>query len=266
MRFDRQLQFVQFASPLKPRAGIAAGLIHAGVSKIDGRDNNGVHTQDLSTSEFAFFLSFGLKFGSRLSGGLSLQLFRTDLYEGLKPARSVGLDVGLAAAVTDALTLAFVLDDALARYDWDTGDLLGESGGSTRDYFPLRLRFGASYEIAGGQGRVVAEYESAVTKREYRVPVVGLAGTTPLESFEVTDRKMQRSRVRLGGEYAVSGPLSLRAGIDNLGSGSISGARPSAGFMVEVPIGKLRMRTEYAFVLEQHAVGTVHLLSLRFFL
>jgi hypothetical protein len=266
MRFDRQLQYVQFASPLRPRAGLAAGLIHAGVSNIDGRDNNGFHTEDLSTSEFAFFLSFGLRFGSRVSGGISLQLYRTDLYEGLKPARSVGIDVGLTAAVTEALTVALVLDDALARYDWDTGDLFGDSGGSTRDYFPLRLRLGASYAVENGRGRVVAEYESAVTRREYRTPVVLLAGGVPIESLEVAEKKIQNSRLRLGGEYAIAGPLSVRAGIDNLGTGSISGSRPSAGFMLEAPIGKLRTQAEYAFVLEAHAVGTIHLLSLKFFL
>src|SRR5690606_18269618 len=79
MRLDRQLQFVQLGAPLAPRAGVAVGLIHAGVSKIDGRDNSGFHTQNLSTNEFALFMAFGLRFDERIAGGIALQLFRTDL-------------------------------------------------------------------------------------------------------------------------------------------------------------------------------------------
>ncbi|HLT47969.1 MAG TPA: hypothetical protein VK002_12120, partial [Rubricoccaceae bacterium] len=41
MTFDRQLQHLQFAAPLRPRAGIAGGIVHAGVSEIDGRDGSG---------------------------------------------------------------------------------------------------------------------------------------------------------------------------------------------------------------------------------
>jgi hypothetical protein len=76
MRFDRQLQHLQFGTPLE-RAGIAAGLVHAGVSSIDGRDSNGFHTDDLSTDEFAFFLGFGLRLSERVSAGINLQLFRS---------------------------------------------------------------------------------------------------------------------------------------------------------------------------------------------
>ena len=41
MTLDRTLQFLEFATPLRPRAGVAGGLIHASVSNIDGRDGSG---------------------------------------------------------------------------------------------------------------------------------------------------------------------------------------------------------------------------------
>ncbi|MDX1740121.1 MAG: hypothetical protein R3178_02470, partial [Rhodothermales bacterium] len=146
MRFDRQLQHLQFGTPLE-RAGIAAGLIHAGVSSIDGRDLNGFHTDDLSTDEFAFFLGFGLRLSERVSAGNNLQLVRSDLLDGLSPATTIGLDLGVTAAVTDALSLGVVFDDLLAKYDWDTSGVLGTGGGSTTDRFPVRIRLGAAYEL-----------------------------------------------------------------------------------------------------------------------
>ena len=67
---DRQLQFIELRTPLKPLAGIAAGLIHAGVSKIDQRDLSGYHTGMLSTNEYAFFAAFGLRVGQFTSIGI----------------------------------------------------------------------------------------------------------------------------------------------------------------------------------------------------
>ena len=64
MRFDRSLQYLQFAAPLKPRAGITLGLVHAAVTDIDGRDNSGFPTSNFSTYAFALFMAFGLRLGS----------------------------------------------------------------------------------------------------------------------------------------------------------------------------------------------------------
>ena len=66
MTQDRQMQFVQLSTPLRPRAGLAVGLIHAGVRNIDGRDGSGYHTGTYSTDEYAFVLALACKcFGGR---------------------------------------------------------------------------------------------------------------------------------------------------------------------------------------------------------
>ncbi len=202
MRFDRGMQFLQFATPIQPSAGLAVGLIHAGVSHIDGRDASGYHTQMYSTDEFAFFLAFGTHLGQRLSVGVGLQLFRTDLLDEIEPVHSIGIDVGVMVDVTDRLRLAFVVDDLLARYSWDTSGLYGAEGGTTSDRFPLRLRVGASYGMLGDRLQLLAEYESRFSDLEYRVRSMQRIGSVP--GNLARGRFARRRRVRTLGDTGAS--------------------------------------------------------------
>ena len=263
LSLDRELQFLQFATPLRPRAGVAAGLIHAGVSAIDGRDVSGYHTEDLSTDEFAFFLAFGTRIGSRLTAGLGLQLFRADYFEGLKAVNSLGLDLGLTVQVTSALRLGLVADDLLARYSWDTSSLFGDAGKTTSDTFPFRLRLGGAYTLLEGRALVTAEYESSLSQAEARTRTVRLIGDTPREVVESETFRLQDNRLRVGGEYRLVDAFGLRMGLDQIGAESI---RPSAGFLIEQPIGGLVARASYAVRWEPYASSAMHFLTLRVFL
>lgn len=265
LSFDRELQFLQFSSPIEPSAGIAVGLIHAGVSNIDGRDNSGYHTRDYSTDEFAFFLAFGTRFSDRVAVGVGLQLFRTDMIDELQPVNSIGIDAGLTADVTEALRLGVAVDDLLARYSWDTSDLYGSAGTTTSDRFPVRVRIGASYRLMNGRAQVLAEYESRISDVEYRTRNVRLVGDQPSETVVAERATIHRSGLRVGGEYRLSDVLALRAGIDRIGS-AVAGTSPSAGFMVEQPVGPMTLRGEYAFLLEPFDTGAMHLITLRVFL
>ena len=265
LRFDRELQFLEFASPLRPRAGIAAGMIHAGVSKIDGRDNSGFHTEDYSVDEFAFFLAFGLKVSDKASGGIALQLFRSDLFNDLSPVNSIGIDFGLTYEVYKNTRLAFVAEDLLAEFSYDTAGLLGDGGKTTADPFPRRIRVGASHVVPKWAAALYAEYEISTTKREARTTDIQIIGGVPTEVIVSEDLSIVDSRLRLGGEYDLSPELSVRAGFDQLRS-DIGGLKPSAGFSVRYPIGNLQTAAEYAFVLEPYAVGTMHFLTLKIFL
>lgn len=265
LSLDRELQFLQFATPIEPSAGLAAGLIHAGVSNIDGRDHTGFHTRDYSTDEFAFFLAFGTSFSDRLSAGVGLQLFRSDLIDELEAVNSIGVDVGMTADVSDRLRLGLTVDDLLARYSWDTSDLYGSSGKSTSDRFPVRLRLGAAYLLLDGRLQLLAEYESRFSDLEYRVRIVQILGSAPVESDESRRATIHDGGLRLGAEYRMMDVLTVRGGLDRLGP-LISGTSPSAGFMIEQPVGPLGLRAEYAFVLEPYDTGAMHLITLRIFL
>ncbi len=76
LSFDRSLNFLNFTRKFdfysakdsvsefrKPRttAGLSVGIINSGIGNIDGRDNNGLPTGELSTSENQFFIGLANK-------------------------------------------------------------------------------------------------------------------------------------------------------------------------------------------------------------
>ncbi len=257
---DRSLQFLQAAAPLRPRAGIALGLVHAGVSGIDGRDNSGYHTSELSTSEFKFFLAFGSRIGRRLSAGVGLHLYRSDLYENLKPATSIGANVGLSARLSRRLRLGLAADDLLARYRWNTSSVYQGEGKNTTDAFPLRLRVGASYAaLAEGRLLLLAEYVSEATTGDYEEQGAALIGDAPTLVRNRRDVRLHRGRVRLGAEWKPVEALALRAGAGAFGEG----VRPSAGFRIAQPLGNLGAQVEYAFAPGPFGSAGLHFVTVR---
>ncbi len=177
MALDRELQSAQLATRMPPRAGIAVVLRHAGVRNIDGRDASGYHTQTYSTDEYTLLVAFGTQVSDRLTLGLGLQFFRADLFEGLRPVQSIGLDVGVLYRVSETLHLGLAVDDLLARYTWNSADLYGpQQGSTTSDRFPVRVRLGASWTAPAGRLRLLGEYEASFTSVEVRRRRVQLAG------------------------------------------------------------------------------------------
>jgi hypothetical protein len=266
LSFDRSLQFLQIASPLQQRAGIAIGFIHAAVSNIDGRDNSGFHTADLSVDEFAGFLAFGIRFGKNVTGGVGLQLFRSDLFNGLKPVTSVGIDIGLTIRISPTTSLGVVADDLLARYTWDTSSVNGSGGKSTTDNFPRRLKIGLMKSLRGERLRLVGEIESRATNVDIVSNRVDFLGDEPIVFTESRELTLRETRIRAGAEYVLVPQFVVRAGLEQLGQETLGGVRPSGGFMVEQVSGMLRMRLEYTFAVESRVSGTMHILSLQLFL
>ena len=265
LTFDRSLQFIQLSAPLQSKAGFSVGLIHAAVSNIDGRDNSGFHTRNLSVDEYAGFLAFGLRFSPKVSAGISLQMFSTDLFEGLTPARSVGLDIGLAYKVRPNWSVGLVADDLLARYSWDSSDL-GGSGRNITDSFPRRVRLGVSTSQLDQQLRVHAEIESLFSPARVLTRETRLFGDAPAETTDEKILTQQEFRVRFGAEFIPLAGFALRAGMEQLGSEVIDSVRPSVGFMIEQPVGSLQLRAEYGYAREAKAGGNMHLVSITLFL
>ncbi len=259
---DRSLQHLQFSFPLRPQAGLAAGLIHAGVSGIDGRDGNGYHTRELSTSEYLFFFAFGLKFGSKASAGLGLRLYRNDLYDDLEAANSLGLSFGLLLRPLKHVTLGVAVDDLLAKYDWDTSTAFGEDGRKTSDRFPTRFRGGLGWAVEPGRLVVLVEYESLVNPVERGLAEVVLIDGVPVSTERFERLNLHDGRLRAGLEWWPIEPVAVRAGIDRVGEGGIGDTTPSAGFALIQEIGQLGAQVDYAFTLEPYLLGTMHMVTL----
>lgn len=263
MTFDRQLQFLQFSSQMKPSAGISAGVIHGGVKNFDGRDGSGYHTENFSTDEYAFFLIFGTQLGKRTSAGLRFTYYRADLFEHVTPASSIGISGGIAIKASEKLSLGISADDLLSKYAWDTSKLYEDEGRGTTDELPKRFRVGAAYKMMQGKLLLTAETESHVASRELRseTPTVTNGVLNRITNSEIL--KIQDTFARFGGEYWLAEPFALRLGVDRFGKGGFGETLPSLGFSVKQKLGELRLRVDYAVKVEPFKTGTMHLLALR---
>jgi hypothetical protein len=259
---DRQLQTFQVGTPMRPRAGIAAGLVHAGVTGIDGRDESGNPTGTLRTDEFAVFTAFGLRLGERLSAGLGLQVFRAAWTDQTRAALTFGLDAGVAYRANERLTLGLALDDALAGYTFDSGGLYAEGGKLTTDRFPTRLRAGATYAVFGAT--LAGEFEAAFERRQGRETDILFEDGVPRERTAEPGYTFTGTLLRVGAERAVAPGVTVRAGVDGFGrSGMLAGARPAAGLSFERPAGGLLLRGDYGLVVEPYGTGLMHVAALR---
>ncbi len=265
MSMDRELQFLQFATPIQPSAGAALGLIHAGVTGIDGRDDSGYHTEDLSTDEFNLFLAFGNRFGERFSAGAALKLYQADYLDAVDPVITIGVDVGAHLQVTEQIHVGAVVSDLLANYSWDTSSAF-EGGRSTTDRFPVRVRLAGAYRFMDGKARVTAEYESRFTPLEQRTRVPATTGGSPTTTFQTESLLVHGGRVRLGGSYRVMDVLALRGGLSRIGVDDTVGLRPSAGLGVRERVGNLDVEAGYAVVIEPYTRDGMHLLTLQIYL
>lgn len=251
LTFNRSLNFLSFSKRfefgkkedangnVKPRsiAGISAGIINSGISKIDGRDSQGNKTEEYSTSENQFFVAVGNKFSDKFSLGIAFKFYYYKLFEGVA-SNGFGIDVGGLYSVNDAITVSLMLSDINSKYEWDTGELYGSSGTITKDKFPLLKKLGVSYKL-----------------------------TDPniLASIEIENSNAGTNYLRLGAEYNLIQDLYLRGGIDKFNlSNTGSPVRPSLGLSYFYNISSLRFGFEYAFVIEPYAVGDQHIVGLYF--
>lgn len=265
LAFDRDWQAVQVSAPLRPRAGIAGGLVRGAVTGIDGRDESGYSTGTFDTSELAFFVAFGTKFTESVSGGIGLRIYRSDLNEEIRPPTALGLGAGLAIRPTDRLALGFVAEDLFAQYNWNASAV---GGGTVSDRFPTRLRGGAAYLLGPEQGAgrlvVAAEVEGQIRSTETRRPGgIGTAGGFPTAETVETDLRVGEVLARVGAEYQIVDALGVRVGADRLFLGDPGEIRPSAGFSVSPSLGELDLRIDYAATLEPFGTALAQTATIR---
>lgn len=263
MAYDRQLQSLEFTTPLGPTAGVGVGLIHAGVGNIDGRNADGERTETLSTDEFAVSLSFGNRFLERVSVGVNLTLYQSDVIPDTSPTRGFGVDIGAAYRVTSRLKVAGSVNDLLAKYDWSTGSVGGQS---RSDRFPIRVLLGGSYEVLSDRLHVLAELESRYQPRDRTVEIVEDRSTGPRTVRRTENVVRQSFRGRMGVEYRPLDILSLRLGVDRVGIDGTDGLRPGAGFGLSQTIGELDLRVSYGVAMEPYVRTFINMGTIELFL
>ena len=239
LSLDRSLNFLNFTKRFdfysskdtaktnrEPRstAGFSIGVINSGVSNIDGRDNQGLKTGDLSTSENQFFIGVANRFSKKLSIGINAKLYYYKLYDEIS-STSVGVDLGVLYRVNEMFNVALMVSDINSKYEWNSGPVYGtENGIITEDKFPLLMKIGIGYQ-----------------NKEKGI-IVGI-------DYENSDAKS--NVLRLGIEYNLYENLYLRGGVDQFDlSNKDRPAKPVLGFSYFRNFGDIIIGVDYAFMIE----------------
>ncbi|MBI4535040.1 MAG: hypothetical protein HY708_02090 [Ignavibacteriae bacterium] len=235
LAFDRTLNFISYSQPVKPNAGISAGIINSGVSDIDGRDSDGEPTGPLRTSENQVFLAFSARLQSGFSVGINIKFYHHHLYTDVT-ATKVGLDFGALVPIGESLTLGATVRDINSEYKWDTSKLYGQRGTTTTDRFPLLYTVGAAYK---------------------------LPDTLGLVSFDIEASDQKTLIARVGIEYPLIKEITLRGGIDRIDlKEKGNGVRPTFGFTARTGFDAWSPAVHYAFIIEPFASSAMHIISL----
>jgi hypothetical protein len=231
----RYLNFASYTQPLPPSAGLSIGIINAGVREIDGRDADGFHTEDYSTTENQFFLAFANRILENISIGGAIKLYYARLFENFS-STTVGFDIGALIQMTNELTLGLCIQDLNSKYKWDSKPLYAQNGKTTEDRFPTLRRIAVGYNMLEGVLLFDIEYEN---------------------SSESTNL------FRFGTEYKLVEYFTIRGGMDRYETDDkASGAKPTFGFSVKNSFHGWTPELHYAFVVEPIAPQGLHLLSL----
>lgn len=250
LSFDRKLNFINFTKRFQfkssdtnsirkftPVAGLSAGIINAGVTKIDGRDNQGIKIGDLTTSENQFFLSFANRFSAKLAIGIAVKFYYYKLYEKIT-SNGLGVDLGLLYNINSNINISFMLSDLNSKYKWDTSPIYETSGNTSENKFPLLKKIGMSYRMDNPKLIASVEFENS---------------------------NAETNILRFGVEYNIYDQLYLRGGLDkwNL-SNSDFPARPSFGFSYFKNVDNLTFGIDYAFVIEPYSSSDQHIVGVNF--
>ena len=251
LSIDRSLNFLSFTRRFdfysskdtsvdrKPRttAGVSIGIINAGLSNIDGYDNNDLPTGELSTSENQFFIGLAARVSEKLSLGIAVKFFYYKLYEEVN-SNGLGFDVGALYRVSEYFNVSLVIADINSKYKWDTSPIYEQEGIISEDKFPNLRKIGVSY----------------------RNKELGILGAV---EFENNDAKS--NILRAGVEYNVYDQFYIRGGLDQFNLNNTDWPiKPALGFSYFQTLSNFVVGVDYAFQIEQYSSADRHIVSVNF--
>ncbi len=235
LSFDRRLNFLSYAQPLRGNAGISAGIINSGVTEIDGRDSDGEPTGMMQTSENQVFLGFGTQLRNGLAIGFTAKFLYHHLYTDVN-STTFGVDVGLLLPISESIVVGATGRDFISKYSWNTNKVYGERGSQIDDKFPQLYTVGASYKLPDSMG---------------------------IAAIDVEFSNQSTMMLKVGVEVPLIPELTVRAGMDRIDlKEKGNGVRPAFGFTARKSFDELTPAINYAFVLEPFASSGMHMISL----
>ena len=259
LTLDRKLNFIGVAKKIAMEqggAGISLSWINAGVTDIDGRDNDGNKIGEFSTFENQFYLGTGFLLDKNLALGLGFKLYYAKLFDDIT-TNSIAFDIGAIYKAMPDLAFGVTIRDISAKYKWETIDIYGSNGKSTTDKFPTLLNFGASYLLPKNLGVASLEFETMFVPE----PGEQTSETTP-------DYKKRYYYLKAGAEIKLTEQLKIRAGLDRIGlneedfGGSL---KPGIGVGFRKILSKnILLGIDYSFQLEPYTKQPLQNLGINF--
>lgn len=191
---DRVYNYVGYAMPLPPTAGIGIGWFSTGVDDIQGRNFSGAKIGTYTTRQHTYMLAFGNQFSERVRAGVLLKIMRNDLDE--LQSTGVGIDLGVIVRVHPRAELAATVQHLNAKFSWNTEDVYSQ-GTTVVNRFPLLYRVGGKAQVLSSLN-IYGEYE----RSDKGAVVFRFAGEW---------KPMEIARVRVGTE---DGEIRLGAGLE----------------------------------------------------
>ncbi len=229
MTLDRRLSYITYCQPIRHEATISIGWTNAGVSDVVGRDRKGEITEEIKNYQNAIELFFGRKILDQLSGGIRIGYIQYNLAN--VSAYGVGFGFSAFGKPIQKLRLGAAVENLGMRYSWTSGDYWKKFdllGSSSKDEFPVTLRFGASYLLL-----------------EDRILVCS----------EIDKNGKQKEKIHLGIEGWILENLAGRAGYDK---GSLT-----LGMGLKQKMKSTILGFDYAFVSSRVDDDPDHLISLQ---
>lgn len=263
LQFDRVYQTAGIHLQLPPKAGLSLTLIRSGVKDIDSRSLSGYQLGNIDLSEYQLATAFGIRMSEKFYAGVGLKLNYANYHEDMEPATAFGMDFGFLYHISPSLNFGFAIQDLLAAYSWNSGDLYGlTQSRNVVNEFPTRFKFGLAYQKA--DFTVSTEYEIQSLKSEVTVsePFLDNSGTlgsiTGLETINTNN-----TLFRIGGVWNAHERFSLRGGYQITELGVSESNTLSAGFSVHLPFDTFAPSIDYAFATEPYGVSNMHVFALR---
>ncbi len=256
LNLDRRLNFISFAKKFslqqgKQAAGISLSWLNAGVSDIDGRDNDTRQIGMLSTYENQFMLGTSFLLSEQLAIGAGFKLYYSKLYEEVTTT-SVGIDIGAVYIARTNLSFGLTVRDIGAKYKWETSKVYGANGTVTENKFPVLIDAGASYKLPEELGSVSLVFESQLNPSFETKDTLGITQKIKSDNNYV---------FKAGGEINLSKNFKIRAGVDRIDLTSddfFGNIKPGLGFGFYKSFSKdVILGIDYSFQLEPYTKNPV---------
>lgn len=264
---EREIYSVYGMNPVGPSGAVAYGLHYFNSGPIDFRNNNGEKLESGSASELTGLFGFSLGL-SKLPVviGVNLKYRYASLYKDIPATSGFGIDAGILWKTRwPGLLIGFSVQDLNTQYRWDTKEIYDENANTTLDYFPVRYRLGASYDLSRFSIKLLGEYEHWTYRTQARSFSV-TEGNFPVSKLS-TENEVENSgnMLRFGGIWTPVESFSFRAGIDRMDlSYEKTDIRPGFGFRYEHQTGFLNPIIDFSYLLDQNGPQNLWIISAGF--